>query len=546
MRAFASFSTLAILAGVAFSQSTETPRTFELSEVRTVPPKQNQFIRGGLMRGGRYELRDATMVDLIKTAYKVEEDNVLGGPNWLESDRFDVIAKTAPTVSAEALREMLQALLADRFKLVIHQDTKPVPAYVLSVGKGKVKMKESDGTGEKGCQGQQQQNVAPGTIPLILVSCHGQTMEDFVREFQGMAGGYLTRPMVDTTGLKGAWDFDIKWTGRNQLAAAGNDGISFFDAVDKQLGLKLELQKAPMPVVVVDSANRKPTENQPDVAKNLPPGPTEFEVAAVKPSGPDSKQTRSPFQPGGKLELMGFPLQQLIGIAWNVNGPEMMVGGPKWLETEKFDIIAKAGTATVLHAPANLPPMDIDSLRMMLRSLLIERFKLAVHYEDRPIAAYNLVAGKPKLTKADPSERTKFKEGPGRADAKDPRDKNPALGRLVTCQNMTMAEFAAQLQNIAPGYIHTPVIDETGLEGGYTFTVSFSPAGQFRNGGGGDGARRGGDGAAPSGAEGASDPNGALTLPEALDKQLGLKLEKKTRPAPVLVIDHIEQKPVDN
>jgi uncharacterized protein (TIGR03435 family) len=293
---------------------------------------------------------------------------------------------------------------------------------------------------------------------------------------------------VDSTGLKGAWDFDIKWTARRQLAAAGADGLSIFDAVDRQLGLKLEAQQVPVPVIVVDSVNQKPTGNPPGAAAELPPAPTEFEVAVVKPSTPDSRQTRSPFQPGGKLDLQGFSLKRLIMIAWDLNGDELLAGAPKWLDSERFDIIAKASTATVLHGPANAPPVDIDALRLMLRALLTDRFRLTVHNEDRPVPAYNLVAVKPKLTRADPSNRTRFREGPAMA-SKDPRDKNPLLGRLVTCQNMTMAQFAEQLQNIAPGYIHSPVLDSTGLDGAFDFTVNFSPAGVFQEGGAATGPR---------------------------------------------------------
>src|SRR5450759_3236522 len=164
---------------------------------------------------------------------------------------------------------MLQTLLADRFKLFVHNDSKPLPAFVLSLGKGRLKLKESDGTGEKGCQGQPPpQNLPPGTIPQIVVSCHNLTAEAIAEQLHQMAGGYLTSPAMDSTGLKGSWDFDIKWTARGQLAAAGADGISIFDAVDRQLGLKLELQKVPMPVIVVDRVNQKPTENLPGVTKN--------------------------------------------------------------------------------------------------------------------------------------------------------------------------------------------------------------------------------------------------------------------------------------
>ena len=155
--------------------------------------------------------------------------------------------------------------------------------------------------------------------------------------------------------------------------------------------------------------------------------------------------------------------------------------------------------------------------------------------------AFTLLAVKPKMKKADPNSHTRFKEGP--ANAKDPRNANPILGRLVSVQNMTMAEFCEQLQQITPRYIHSAVLDATGLEGSYDFTLSFSPAGMAQMvGGGGRGGEAGPGGALPD----ASDPNGAVTLPEAIEKQLGLKLEQQKRPVPVLVIDHVDQKPSDN
>jgi uncharacterized protein (TIGR03435 family) len=165
---------------------------------------------------------------------------------------------------------------------------------------------------------------------------------------------------------------------------------------------------------------------------------------------------------------------------------------------------------------------------------------MQTHTEERLMNAYNLVAVKPKLKKADPVSRTWYKEGPG-PDGNDPRNKNPLLSRLITVQNMTMAQFAEKLPIIASGYIHSPVIDATGLEGAWDFTLSFSPAGmdQFVNRSG-----RGGD--APGVVPQASEPSGVVPLPEALEKQLGLKLETVKRMVPVLVIDHIEAKPTEN
>ena len=154
---------------------------------------------------------------------------------------------------------------------------------------------------------------------------------------------------------------------------------------------------------------------------------------------------------------------------------------------------------------------------------------------------YVLSAPKPRLTKADPASRTRCTEGPA-ANTADPRNRNPILSRLITCQNMTMAQFAERLQDFANGYVRVPAVDATGLDGGYTFTVNFSPVGLVQGGAG-----RGGDAGpvAGGGALAASEPNGAISLPEALDRQLGLKLELQKRPMPVLVFDHIAEKPIE-
>jgi uncharacterized protein (TIGR03435 family) len=94
MRALGCLGIIAFLSGVAFSQPTESKPTFELVDIHPSPHGMNQFSRGGAMRGGRLELRYATMVDLISRAYGIDAEKVLGGPNWLELDRFDVIAKS--------------------------------------------------------------------------------------------------------------------------------------------------------------------------------------------------------------------------------------------------------------------------------------------------------------------------------------------------------------------------------------------------------------------------------------------------------------------
>src|SRR5215468_1501051 len=151
---------------------------------------------------------------------------------------------------------------------------------------------------------------------------------------------------------------------------------------------------------------------------------------------------------------------------------------------------------------------DVDDLKAMVRALVIDRFKMKSHYEDRPVTAYTLLAEKPKMAKADPSNRTAFREGPA-PDSKDQR--TAILGRMITFKNMTMAQFAEDLQRVANGYIRVPVEDKTGLDGAYDFTLTFTPIGMLNAGRG-----RGGDaGPAPVPGGDASDPTGALSLPDA-------------------------------
>ncbi len=210
------------------------------------------------------------MVDLIKTAYGVDPDTVVGGPSWLEWDRFDVIAKAPANTPPQTVRLMLQALLADRFKLVVHKDTRPIQGFVLSMGRGKPKMKETDGSGDSGCRFQPQPPARPGFDPPLVVSCRNTTMAEFAVTLRGLDSRYLTGPLADQTGLRGVWDFDLQWTDKRNLPYAGSEGVTIFDAVDRQLGLKLEPGKVSLPVLVVDRVNEKPTANSSEVSMLLP------------------------------------------------------------------------------------------------------------------------------------------------------------------------------------------------------------------------------------------------------------------------------------
>jgi uncharacterized protein (TIGR03435 family) len=566
-RASGILTAVVFICGAAFCQSPQVTPKFDIADVHAADKlsASSQFPATSSIRGGRYEFRHATMVDLVSNAYGVKADKVIGGPSWLEMDKFDITAKIPPATNAETAKLMLRSLLEERFGLVVHDDTKPVPAYVLTASK-KPLMKEAAASDDSGCKlappeggdgrGGPPPPPPPGaapTFPFLVFTCHNMTMAKFADEIPGLAaaGQFLgDNPVADQTGLTGAWDFSFKYNFRVRANTAGVEIVTLFDAMEKQLGLKLEPGKVPLPVLVVDKANETPTANSPEVAKAFPPVPLEFEVADVKPSDPDGPPgARLQIQPGGRIDIHNLPLKFLIEQMWNISD-EMIINAPKFMDTDKWDIVAKAPSAVAATGPTagpNGPPVDIDTLFGMLKTLMAERFKLAMHTEERPLNAYTLLAGKPgslpKMKKADPASRTHCVEGPPLMSKNDPRDANPVLGRLLTCQNITMKQFAEQLQFVANGYVHSPVLDSTGLEGGWDFTLNFSTIGQLQG--------RGGDGppAAAAGAAGtanASDPNGALSLNDAIEKQLGLKLELQKRPVEVLVIDHVEQKPLDN
>ncbi len=288
-------------------------------------------------------------------------------------------------------------------------------------------------------------------------------------------------------------------------------------------------------MLIVDSVNENPTDNPSGVAQNLPaPPPGEFDVADIKVGAPDG-QMSGRLQPNGRLDFQGVTMKTLFSIAWDVNDDDLLVGAPKWFDTTKYSLVAKVAAVS---GDANGIQFDIDDLRVMLRSLLVDRFKIVTHVEDRPTDAYTLVvADKAKLQAADPANRTNWFNGPA-AGAKDPRDGNPAVNRLITIQNMTMAQFAEDLSAMAAGYLKEPVVDATGIDGAWDFTLYFSGINIVNAG------RGAGD--AGGGALGASAPNGALSLFDALPKELGLKLDQHKRPYPVLVIDHIDEQPADN
>ncbi len=558
MQSFVYAGALTLLAGAVFAQSGTAP-TFDIADVHVSAKSSLAFARVGPPRNGRYEIKNATMLDLVRIAYGVSAETIFGGPNWLELDRFDVIAKIPDGADADAQKAMLQSLLEERFKLVARRETKPVPTWVLSAGK-QPRLKEADGTGETGCRIPDSQGGAPpegglrlfrmepdgkqtqitlGPGGVVEYSCRNMTMAAFAAELRRMLGVQVGQEaVIDETGLKGAWNFDVKWSiGLIGLPNAGEQ-IPVADAIEKQLGLKLEQRPTPKSVLVVDSVSRTPTPNAANLAERLPtpPAPTEFEVADVKlapPPGPGQPpMIQMQMQPGGRFTCRGCPMRMLLQRAFNSNNNEQLAGLPAAVESLRVDVIAKMSSDAVTG-----PGIDPDVMAPLVRNLLVTRFKLAYHEEQRPVTAYSLTAAKPKLKKADPASRIFCRRGRAPAGS-------PPGSQSLTCQNATMAFLAEQLSQGFPG-LSWPVLDATDLEGTWDFTLTFSllPPAFFNKAGGG--AAPGADGQ-PGALPSASDPNGGYTIFEAVEKQLGLKLKAEKRNETVFVIDHLETTPTEN
>ncbi|HUA58324.1 MAG TPA: TIGR03435 family protein [Verrucomicrobiae bacterium] len=512
-------SRIAALAAVCLSTAAPgqeaTPPRFLNADVHASLPGGRDQAMGRFSPGARYEALGFTMLDLIVRAYGVRDrDWVLGGPPWLGIDKFDIIAEVPANARPAAARPMLQALLAERFSLAVHNDSRPMPVYVLAAGKHPALKNSAGGASQCTTSGRD----------VTTMVCTNIGMEQFARELHDAAYDYFDRPLIDKTGLTGGFDFALHWTPLNQIGTRTPDGQSndtrAFDAVEKQLGLKVELRNEPVPVLIVDRVNRTPTPNAPGVAAALKAAAlTEFEVAEVRAHKPETPFKYATYDT--EVDILGLSLRNLISEAYGIRG-EQLASDAKWIDTDAFDVIAKA--------PRRVP---WENMQVMLQNLIEQRFKLTCHEETRPIAAYVLTVRKrtAQLADADPSRHS------------DCRRSAAAGGVSYSCRNTSMAQFAERFRETIWSDVENerlPVADATGLTGAFDFTVTWRPRARPNPAGPGHG-----DGSQAGGIPEASTPTGEISLFEAIDKQLGIRLQKEKHPMPVMVIDHVEH-PAEN
>jgi uncharacterized protein (TIGR03435 family) len=244
-----------LLAACAFGQAAPSP-AFEVASIK--PSKDEPGSSGITTDKGRISGRNVTLKRCVRGAYGVQESQILGGPKWVDEDRYYIDAKAAGPAGDRELMLMLQSLLAERFKLAFHRETRALPGYALVVGKSGLKAKPS-----------QPDTPSRTSSRWGSIDAEACTMAQLALKLSEV----LHLHVADFTAVPGEFDFKLEWTSDDMQAkppsrgdtpaTAALDAASgppIFEALQEQLGLKLESRKVPVEVLVIDHAE-KPSEN---------------------------------------------------------------------------------------------------------------------------------------------------------------------------------------------------------------------------------------------------------------------------------------------
>ncbi len=231
----------------------------EVATIKPTKPDEQRFML--IFNGTRFKTTNISLSKLLAFSYGVQQKQLIGLPPWADTDKYDIDAKpdTAGTPNKKQLQGMVQKLIADRFKLTFHHDTKELSVYALSVAKTGAKLHKSEN-----------QDSLPGfgLGGLGALTVHSATMSDFAAMMQETV---LDRPVVNQTELAGRYDFTLNWTPDDSqfggMAAKmppptdnANPPPALYTAIQEQIGLKLDATKAPTDVMVIDHVE-KPSEN---------------------------------------------------------------------------------------------------------------------------------------------------------------------------------------------------------------------------------------------------------------------------------------------
>jgi len=291
---FVSVATLAIPIGIGLAMPRVHAQTlttapaaplpsFEVASVKPNTSGDNRIMLG-FQPGGHYVATNATLLVMIRSAYQMQEFQIIGAPDWLKTEHFDINAKgeglepnpfvTEQRSGPSKLQLMVRSLLADRFKLVTHVEQRDLPVYYLVLAKadGKLGPKMTPSTADCASLGRAGGPPLVPPSPTARMTC-GMRMGPGLVSGGGIAIAQLVntlsmsaqRTIVDKTGLTGLFDIDLAWT--PEMPVGGRDappgappidpnGPSLFTALQEQLGLKLESTRGPVDVLVIDSVQR--------------------------------------------------------------------------------------------------------------------------------------------------------------------------------------------------------------------------------------------------------------------------------------------------
>lgn len=259
MRNTAMIAGILVAAACCGQTNTATPQ-FDVVSVKMHEP-QNQESKIQLLPDG-IRLVNLPLPDFIREAYGLAmNDQIVGIPSWANSQRFDIEAKVDSAdvpafrkLTLDQIRLMGRPILTSRFKLSTHEEKKDLPVYALVTGKGETKLKPANLSGLEGTTGQTGVMSMRHASPTSTNELTGRavTMDQLAKTLSKQD---LGRVVLDDTGLSGKYDFTLTWAPGNVAAdpnSANTSGPSIFTAVTDQLGLKLESQKEPVPVLVID------------------------------------------------------------------------------------------------------------------------------------------------------------------------------------------------------------------------------------------------------------------------------------------------------
>jgi uncharacterized protein (TIGR03435 family) len=235
-----------------FQRRFPCPPQFEAASVR--PNRSGSLSLEFQTPPGRLAVRNADLRTLIKNAFQIRQDvDLIGGPRWIETERFDITATAAEKASHDRILLMLQALLFERFKLAVHHEPRQAQVYKLRIASGAPKVRELKA-------GMIPRSAGPDTrVITILGKTNGLTRA---------LSKFLGRDVIDETGLTGSYDLSIEVAKDDPIIAAGSADTgdragpaapSLFSALQEQLGLKLVSEKAEVSILVIDHVERPST-----------------------------------------------------------------------------------------------------------------------------------------------------------------------------------------------------------------------------------------------------------------------------------------------